>query len=138
VIAVAVRPHRRSAREIVEELRDQRGGRPGALDPELVPTDRIMQGWAAGSGSGLPSEKWDDRPKSRAPPLDADTFLVVEGIYVRLPAKYKTLVHSWYRTPVPRSAIARSMGLPRTSVYLEWRSVLWYLRGRLHGAGVDC
>lgn len=133
-----VRPGKRSAVAIVAEIR-LTVTRHNALDPELVPTDRILDRWAVSVGSGLPSGNWDDTPRSRPPPLDDQTAIEVDRIILQLPHKYKTLVVRWYKSPLPRAAIAREMGLSsRTGLYLEWRSALWYLRGRFHGVGIDC
>ena len=73
---------------------------PGALEPELVPVDRIMLRWAVANGSGLPSDRWDDNPRqSKPPPLDDDTALVVDRLILKCPVKTRTILQKWYCTP---------------------------------------
>lgn len=135
---VTVRPGKRRMQDIVADLHAKRA--PNALDPELVPTDRIMQRWAVSVGGGLPTDSWDDTPEAKPPALDDDTAIKVDRIVQHgLNAKYHKLAVRWYKSPAPRQQIAQEMGLgSRTSLYLEWRSLLWYLRGRFHGVGIDC
>ena len=133
---VTVRPGKRSAREIVEELAEK--WKPGRLHPELVLTDRIMQRWAVSVGDGMP-DGWNDEPQARVPPLDDGTAILVDRIVMhQLTKRYQTLAMRWYKSRQPRAVISDEMGLPRTSLYLEWRSMLWYLRGHFHGVGIDC
>lgn len=108
--------------------------------PELESVHRVMLRWAAGQGSGLPTENWDDTPKSKEPPLDDETAIKVDRIVQHdLTTKYLLLVLGWYKSPAPREVIAKRMGLPgRSSLYPEWRAILYYLKGRFQGVGIDC
>lgn len=129
---------KRSAREIVEMLHER--WKPGQLDPELAPTDMIMQRWAVSVGDGLPEEgAWNDEPHANVPPLDDATAIVVDRLIMhQLLPRYRRLAFRWYKSRQPREVIAAEMGLSRTSLTLERRSMLWYLRGLFHGKGIDC
>lgn len=130
--------NRPSAAQVIGKL--QEATRHNTLDPELVPTDRMMQRWAVSVGSGLPQdvEGWDDKPISKPPPLDDETAITVDRIVQQLGEKYRRLAVSWYKSAKPRQSIAYELAIPRSSMYLEWRAMLWYLRGRFQGAGLDC
>ena len=127
---------RPTAREIIERL--ERHWKPGALDPELGPTDHILRRWASSIGTGLPNEEWEANPKSRLPPLDDLTATKVDQIILQSPPRTAKLVRLWYKTPQPREVIARAIGVGRAQVYTHHRAALSYLRGRFHGAGIDC
>ncbi len=136
---MSVRPGKKRAQDIIEELREK--WVPGQLDPELVPVNRIMERWAVSVGDGLPPEdgSWNDEPQTNVPPLDDATAIEVDRIVMhQLPQKYRTLALRWYKSRQPREVIREQMGLGATSLRLEWRSMLWYLRGRFHGIGIDC
>lgn len=127
---------RRSASDIIDILRSM--PRKDSLPEELILVDRICQRWAVSVGSGLPSDDWDDTRKARLSELDPETAIVVDQIIEKLPIKYHTLCVRWYKSPTPRSVIAKLIGLPRSTVYVEWRCLLWYLRGLFQSAGIDC
>lgn len=111
-----------------------------ALDPELVPTDRVCERYAVSIGDGLPSDKWADERPSRFTELDPETAIKVDRIIIdmkRSIPKYHRIFCQWYRTSLPRKEIAKNVGIPRSTLYLEWRCLLWYLRGRFQESGID-
>jgi hypothetical protein len=110
------------------------------ISGELVATDRIMQRWAVSVGSGLPTDVWDDNPKSRPPPLDDDTAVKVDRIVQHLRPRDRKLAHLWYRTPdMTVVEVAQRMGLAsRTSIYPHVNGLLQLLRELLQRVGVAC
>ena len=127
---------KRSAADIIEDLRARQ--KPGDIDPELAPTDHILRRWAVSQGTGLPAEDRETSNKSRLPPLDDETAIKVDQLILRSPQRTATIVWLWYKTPSPREAIAQALGVSYSSVSVHHRAALSYLRGRFHGAGIDC
>lgn len=101
---------------------------PGSLEAELVATDRILQRWAVSIGTGLPTERWDDRPISKPLPLDDDTAIVVDQIILKCPPRTRRIVKAWYRTPAPVHIIAEEMRMSRRGLYTAWRLSLNFLK----------
>lgn len=102
----------------------------GVIPLEFITTDRIMQRWVVAGGSGLPTARWDDARKSKPPPLDDGSAIIVERIFNHSPPKTKKILDGWYRTPAPTEIIAEELGIsPRTlekalSVclgYVKWK-----------------
>jgi len=92
-------------------------GAGGVLPKELLPVDRILQRWDVSIGTGLPSEAWDDNPRtSKPPPLDDDTATVVDQIILRLPKRTNQVIVAWYRTPQPTEVIARKLNMSARSL----------------------
>lgn len=96
---------------------DAQDGEGGVLPVELLPVDRILQRWDVSIGSGLPSEAWDDNPRTSKPtPLDDDTATVVDQIILRLPKRTHQVIVAWYRTPQPIEVIAHKLNLSSTGL----------------------
>jgi hypothetical protein len=114
-------------------------GKRGSLDPQLAIVDEMLQRWAASVGTGLPidPEKYDPPNKARPEPLDDETAVIVDRLVMRAPKPFPRLINDWYRSQYPREVIAHRIGVSRSALYVEHRSALWYLKGRLHEAGVD-
>lgn len=107
----------------------------GAIPYELLTTNRVMERWAVANGSGLPSEIWDDNPrKSRVPPLDDDTALVVDSIVQRAPPKTRKLVVGWYMRPVPTVELARELSMSPRSLEKGLHVSLNFLRYKFEGS----
>lgn len=117
-------------------LDDTRPTTGGAIPHELLTTNRVMERWAVANGSGLPSERWDDNPrKSRVPPLDDDTFLVVERIVNHSPPRTHRLVWGWYMRPLPTRELARELSMTPRSLERGLHVCLNYLRWRFESTG---
>jgi hypothetical protein len=101
---------------------------PGVIPLELLGTDRIMQRWAVSNGSGLPKEYWDDRRKSKPPPLDSESALCVDGIVDRLPSQTKRVVVGWYCRPLPTSELAAELGMSQRGLEKSHIVTLYFLR----------
>lgn len=118
------------------------GSRLRQVDPFFATTDRIMQRWAVGHGSGLPKtdEDWD---KAAAKALDADVFspeparppglddatqVVIDGILRRSPLAIREFVRQWWLSDVPCVVLAEQRAIRHEDIYDEWRAVLGYLR----------
>lgn len=115
-----------------------RGGdtRLGRLDLELMPTHRVLERWAVGSGDGIPSDEWDDsRKSSRMPPLDDATHIVVDQTIMKGQSPYKPLVRQWYCGTGSTTTMAERFGLNRSGLYFEWRCSLFYFRDRFRATG---
>lgn len=100
------------------------------LDPILVPTDRLLDRWAVSQGSNDLMLKWsDEAPRSRPPPLDDDTAVIVDRVVMHSPVQTRKFVCRWYLRPnEPMSGLAYALGLHRDSVLMRWRSSLWAMR----------
>lgn len=110
-------------------------GKLTQLDVELVPTDRIMQRWAVGTGSGIPGDEWDDSRKSTLSPLDDVTAIIVDQYILRSPHRYQRIARSWYCGTGASITIAQSLGLSRSGLYLEWRCTLFYFKELFERSG---
>lgn len=51
--------------------------------------------------------------------------------------RYYALVYVWYRERGSVSVKAKTLGTNRTDLYALWRRTLEYLKGRLHGVGIE-
>lgn len=112
---------------------------PHGLDAALVPTDRILERWGVSQGSDDYLHGWDEVPmRSRPPPLSDDLAILVDRVILHSQVQSRQFVMRWYLRPNESvTAFAKSLGLHRDSVYMRWRSTLWYMRGRLQEASVD-
>jgi hypothetical protein len=97
---------------------------------ELRATDWVLQRWAASVGDGLLDVPWEDVPVSRVPVLNDQTAIVVDQLIMRSGDKTKRLVGYWYRTALPKVAIAKKIGVSHDGIYLRWNAALWYFRER--------
>jgi len=105
---------------------------PHGLDPVLVPTDRLLERWAVTQGSDEYQMGWEDVPaRSRPPPLPEDVAILVDQLILHSQVQARQFVHRWYLRPTESvTVLARALGLHRDSVYMRWRSTLWYMRRR--------
>jgi hypothetical protein len=103
----------------------------GVIPEELITTDRIMQRWQVAGGSGLPTPKWDDSRKSKPPPLDDDSFVVVEKIFNHSPPRTHRVLDKWYRSPAPTRVIARGMGMSPRSLEKALVVCLYYVKWKI-------
>lgn len=133
VLLPRIRP---KAAVVVELLGD---ARPHGLDSILVPTNRLLERWAVSQGSDDASLKWDETaPRSRPPPLDDDTAIIVDRIVMHSPVQTRKFTCRWYLRPnEPVCALARALGLHRDSVLMRWRSTLWALRRDFAAQALD-
>lgn len=136
------RMNRLVARAVGLEIAAAVGSRVRQVDPYLATTDRIMQRWAVGHGSGLPKtdEDWDKAvvkaldadvfspEPSRPPGLDDATQVVIDLIVHGSPVLIKAFVRQWYLTDVPCVVLAQQRGIHHEDVYMEWRATLNFLR----------
>jgi len=119
----------RSVRKALEGLLEEGAG--GVLPKELLPVDRILQRWDVSIGTGLPSEAWDDNPRtSKPPPLDDDTATVVDQIILKLPKRTNQVIVAWYRTPQPTEVIARKLNMSARSLENGLKVCLNFTRWR--------
>lgn len=107
----------------------------GSIPREFLTTDRILQRWAVDSNSGLPTDFWDENPKSRAVPLDPDTWLIVDRQVQTLPPSNKKVVVYWYTKPWPTDLIARKLNLNRDNLCVAHGLVLNFMKHRLENTG---
>lgn len=97
---------------------------------ELKSTNWILQRWAVSVGDGLYDAPWDDVPREQVSPLSDQMAIVVDQLVLRSGKKTRQLIGYWYRTPLPKTAIAKKIGVDRDTIYLQWNSALWYFRGQ--------
>lgn len=110
------------------ELAAAAGFKNRRADPHYASTNRIMERWAVGIGSGLPNP--DEDRVSRPPPLDNETQIVVDKIVQHSPRHIQMFVRQWYCSPVPCVVLAQQRGIHHSEIYDEWRAVLAYLKER--------
>lgn len=115
------------------------------LDPELVPTDNLLDAWARdgrqGQGGGMhPLEIMrllHEGAVLGADKLSTDEILIlVDKTYLASPARTKALIDVWYKSPAPVTVKAKRLGISRAALYVQWRAVLWYVRGALRAQGL--
>ena len=108
----------------------------GVLPIELLPVDRILQRWDVSIGTGLPTEAWDDNPRtSKPPPLDDDTATVVDQIILKLPKRTHQVIVAWYRTPQPTEVIARRLNMSPRSLETGLKVCLNFTRWKFEESG---
>lgn len=106
----------------------------GVIPYELMTTNRVMERWAVANGSGLATERWDDNPRrSRVPPLDDETFLVVERIVNHSPPRTNRLVVGWYMRPLPTIELARELSMSPRSLEQGLNVCLNFLKFKFEG-----
>jgi hypothetical protein len=103
---------------------------PVKVVSELKATNWILERWAISVGDGLYGIQWEDIPQSRVPPLNDQMAIVVDQLILRSGDKTKKLIGYWYRTPLPKTEIARKLGMDRDTIYVRWNAALHYFRGR--------
>lgn len=114
----------------------RRISRQTALDWRLVPTDRHMQRWAVGEGTGLPNEDRALYPKSVMPPLPASEAIITDQVVLEAPTYWRRFIVLWYRSDCSVDQLSAELQMSRDKVFIERRLVLAYLLGRLLGAGL--
>jgi hypothetical protein len=123
--------HAPSAAQVIRRIT-----RANALDPRLMPTDRHMQRWAAGQGSGMDDPERALFPMSRLTPLDPLTDIATDQIVLSTPDHWRHFLVRWYRSDCSVDQLAQEFGLKRDKLFVERRLVLAYLLGRLTAAGI--
>lgn len=108
---------------------------PGTIPLEFMTTDRILERWAADSGSGLPTEVWDDTPHSRPVPLDDDTWLVVDACVRKAPERSREFIVRWYKSPLPTSIQAKKAGMDEKKYKQIHALTLHFMKHRLEETG---
>jgi hypothetical protein len=103
---------------------------PVKVVSELKATNWILERWAVSVGDGIYDAPWEDIPQSRVPPLNDQMAIVVDQLILRSGDKTKRLIGYWYRTPLPKTEIARKLGIDRDTIYVRWNAALHYFRGR--------
>jgi len=120
--------------EVLQALRDSGPGGRFALASELVTTDVILQRWASSVGDGLPTDRWDDRPVVKLPPLPDDVAIVVDQYVIKSPRRTRDIVSRWYKTPEPAETIAGRLGMSRASLYTYRSIALNFMRWKFEGS----
>lgn len=108
---------------------------PGVIPLEFLTTDRILDRWSVDSGSGLPTEEWDDTPRSRPVPLDDDTWLVVDREVRTSPPSTRKFVVRWYTSPLPTSVQAEQAGMDIRTYQKIHLVTLNFMRHRFEKTG---
>lgn len=101
--------------------------RHNSLDPLVQPTHRILLRWGESEGSGL-FDPDADRRELHFDPLPYELQVKVSGIVDGSP--WQMLARKWYRTTMTGKELAEEFGVSRSRLYEDWRSSLWYFRGR--------
>lgn len=108
----------------------------GALPPELVPVDRIMQRYWVANGDGIQVAAWDENPRySKPPPLDDDTTTVVDRIFVQLEPRAKKLLTDWYGSPLPTYVIAKALRMSQRTLEQAHAMEMNFMKWRFENTG---
>lgn len=101
------------------------------LPDNLFGTDRILKRWAVSVGDGTQDLSWLEIAKSRMPPLDDQTAIVVDQLILRAPTRVRLTVQRWYRFPDnDLSDIAAALRIRRELVKVHWHLALVYCCSR--------
>lgn len=101
--------------------------RHNALQPALVGTHRLLLRWGESGGNGLPNPEAEVR-ELHYDPLPPDLQERVDEVVDESP--WEVLTWRWYRTSLTVKALADEMAVSRAQLYIDWKSSLWYFRGR--------
>ena len=110
--------------------------RNGSLDARLLPTDRHLQRWAVGQGTGLENTERALIPVSHLTPLDDEQAVLTDQVILSAPEHWRRFIHRWYRSDCSVDQLGQEFGLGRDKLYFERRLVLAYLLGRLEAIGI--
>jgi hypothetical protein len=102
----------------------------------LLPTDRHMQRWAVGQGSGIPDPERALFLESRLTPLPLDIDILTDQIVLSSPDHWRRFLVCWYRSDCSTEQLAADLGMGRDKLFIERRIVLAYLLGRLTASGI--
>jgi hypothetical protein len=127
----AVRAERERMRRVVFAIIDTFKF-PG-LPNELVPTDRILQRWAA-FGTGVPSDDPDAYRVSRPPPLDGPTQSAVNDVIKACAPGTAAFIRDWYLYSASITQLAERRHLSRRQLGREWRANLQVVRFKFLGS----
>lgn len=115
----------------------RRIARQNTLDPRLLPTDRHMQRWAVGQGTGLPNDERALYPRANLTPLPQSESIVTDQVVLAAPGYWRRFVVLWYRSDCSVDQLRAELGgISRDRVFDERRLVLAYLLGRLSSVGI--
>lgn len=125
----------------------RRGRTERLIDPELQTVDRLCDAWARdgyygsmGSGGMNPLEVLRLLAEGQViggAVSNDEIMIAVDQSILKAPARYKSTLTVWYKTPHPVEVKAKRLGLSRTALYTEWKMALAYLRGALHARGIS-
>jgi hypothetical protein len=124
--------HRLAAAQIIRRLT-----RPNALDPRLAPTDRHMQRWAVGQGSGFPDAERALFVQSRLTPLTPEVDIATDQVVLSAPSAWRRFIVLWYRSDCSVDQLCEALRMGREKLFIERRIVLAYLLGRFGGVGIQ-
>lgn len=111
--------------------------RQNSLDPRLLPTDRHMQRWAVGQGTGLPNDERALYPQATLTPLPRTESIATDQVVLDAPGYWRRFVVLWYRSDCSVEQLRDQLGgISRDRVFDERRLVLAYLLGRLTAVGI--
>lgn len=116
------------------------------LDDDLRFVDLLCSRWAqeARDGEGRRSNALYRVIREREgagspgpPPAMSDTALALDVILAKSDPRYRALVVVWYCEGGSIAIKAKRLSTNRTDLYAVWRQTLEYLKGRLHGVGIE-
>lgn len=117
----------------VRMLKLQELRRHNTLEPELQSTNRILLRWSECGGTGLVNPDADTR-ETHYDMLPPDLQEKVDDIVDASP--WETLIRKWYLSTVDKQGLAELLGMSRSQLYSNWRSALWYYRGRFESQAI--
>lgn len=107
--------------------------RHNTLNPALQATNRLLLRWGESGGTGLPNPEAEIR-ELHYDPLPNDLQEMVDDIVSGSP--WASLTRRWYRTSLTPRQLAEELCIGKTQLYEDWKSSLWYYRGRFETESV--
>lgn len=101
--------------------------RHNSLEPELQETNRILLRWGECAGTGMPNPEAETR-ETHYDPLPPDLQEKVTLLVDRSP--WSRFARKVYLATLTGKSLADELGMSRTKFYSDWRSSLWFFRGR--------
>jgi len=119
-------------------------GRTARMDPRLKATDHLADRWARSqreSGSLHPIEAirllQDGAVLGGAATVMADDVLAFDQVFAKAPYHEKAVIRVWYLGGGSAAQKAKRLHISRTTLYLEWKVALQYMKGELRLRHID-
>jgi hypothetical protein len=131
---------------VMTEIDRELSSRAPSLEEDLRFVDLLCNQWAreAQEGEGRRSNALYRVIREREgagspgpPPAMSDNALALDVILAKSDPRYRALVVVWYCEGGSIAIKAKRLHTNRTDLYALWRRTLEYLKGRLHGVGID-
>ena len=111
------------------------------LEDSLQPVDALCARWVRDavrwSMASNEHPMWRGERGSGEEPTLSDEVMLLDKVLATAPKHYVMVVKEWYSHDEVIEAKAKRIGISRSSLYQLWHRSLEYIRGRLHGEGLN-